>query len=212
MSENRSDVFQDTWVFVVDDDCRYVGALRSLLTVKGYRVAVFTSPVQFLDQHDPRLCGCLLLDLQMSELSGLEVQSKLATLGESRPVVFLTGTDCADTAVSAMKGGAYDYLVKPVDADVVLDVVQSAIEADKVRLKRRLEASDLMDRWRRLSRRERDVFWHVTNGRLNKQIAHSLQITEKTVKVHRAHVMKKLKVRSAAALAYMAGRIQPLCH
>ena len=212
MSVNQHDVSDETWVFVVDDDCRFSGALKNLLAARGYKVAVFTSPLQFLDKHDPKLCGCLLLDMQMAELNGLEVQSKLAGLGESRPVVFLTGTDCADTAVSAMKGGAHNYLVKPVEADVVLDAVQSAIEADKMRLERRLEVLDLMDRWRRLSHRERDVFWHITSGRLNKQIAHSLHITEKTVKVHRAHVMKKLKVRSAAALAYMAGHIQPLCH
>jgi FixJ family two-component response regulator len=212
MAADQLRTSEDAWVFVVDDDCGFSGALKGLLTVKGYKVAVFTSPLQFLEQHDPKLCGCLLLDLQMSELSGLEVQSRLAGLGESRPVVFLTGINCADAAVSAMKGGAHNYLVKPVDAEVVLDAVQSAIEADKVRLRRRIEMSDLMNRWRRLSNREQDVFWHVTSGRLNKQIAYDLHITEKTVKVHRAHMMQKLKVRSTAALTYMAEHMQPLWH
>src|SRR4051812_13049287 len=116
---------QEAWVFVVDDDQRFLAALQSLLSVNGYKVAAYTSPVQFLDRHDPKLHGCLLLDMQMSELSGLEVQSELAALGQSRPLVFLTGTDQAEAAVSAMKGGAKNYLVKPVDAEVVLAAVKS---------------------------------------------------------------------------------------
>ena len=205
-------VSQEAWVFVVDDDCRFLSAIKSLLALKGYRVAAFTSPIQFLDQHDPELPGCLLLDLHMSELSGLEVQSKLAALGASRPLVFLTGTDRAEAAVSAMKGGAKNYLVKPVDSDVLLDTVQSAIDEDRVRRIGRVETLELMSLWRSLSIRQQEVFWHVVSGRLNKQIAHDLSITEKTVKVHRAHMMEKLKVRSTAKLVYLAGRIQPLCH
>jgi FixJ family two-component response regulator len=203
---------QEAWVFVVDDDCRFVKALKGLLSVKGYRVAAFTSPVQFLDQHDPKLHGCLLLDLHMSELNGLEVQSMLAALGESRPIVFLSGTTGAAAAVSAMKGGAQDYLVKPVDADVVLDAVQNAIEEDRIRQKERLEMSELMHRWRRLSPRQQEVFWHVVIGRLNKQIAHDMQVTEKTIKVHRASMMGKLKARSTAELVQIAERIHPPGH
>jgi FixJ family two-component response regulator len=197
-------VSQEAWIFVVDDDRHFLDALKGLLSAKGYRVAAFTSPVQFLERHDPKLHGCLLLDMQMSELSGLEVQAELAALGQSRPVIFLTGTDQVETAVSAMKGGAINYLIKPVDADVVLAAVQSAIEEDKAYWERRIEQSALMGRWRRLSRREQDVFWHVADGQLNKQTAYDLRITEKTVKVHRARVMKKLRAGSAAALARMA--------
>ena len=207
-----SDASQEAWVFVVDDDCRFVKALKGLLSLNGYRVAAFTSPVQFLDQHDPALHGCLLLDLQMSELSGLEVQSMLSALGESRPIVFLSGTNGAEAAVSAMKGGAQDYLVKPVDADVVLGAVHSAIEEDKVRQKERVEMSELMNRWRQLSPRQQEVFWHVVIGRLNKQIAHDMQVTEKTIKVHRATMMEKLKARSTAELVHIAERIHPQRH
>ena len=199
--------FQDAWVFVVDDDHRFLAALQGLLSVNGYKVAAYTSPVQFLDRHDPKLHGCLLLDFQMSELSGLEVQSRLAALGESRPVIFLTGTDCVDTAVSAMKGGAKNYLVKPVDADIVLTAVKSAIEEDKTCLETRIEKSALMSRWQRLSHREQDVFWYVASGWLNKQTAHDLHITEKTVKVHRARMMRKLKAGSTATVARMAERL-----
>ena len=207
-----SDASQEAWVFVVDDDCRFVKALKGLLSLNGYRVAAFTSPVQFLDQHDPALHGCVLLDLQMSELSGLEVQSMLSALGESRPIVFLSGTNGAEAAVSAMKGGAQDYLVKPVDADVVLGAVHSAIEEDKVRQKERVEMSELMNRWRQLSPRQQEVFWHVVIGRLNKQIAHDMQVTEKTIKVHRATMMEKLKARSTAELVHIAERIHPQRH
>jgi FixJ family two-component response regulator len=203
---------QEAWVFVVDDDSRFVKALKGLLSLNGYRVAAFTSPVQFLDQHDPKLHGCLLLDLQMAELNGLEVQSMLSALGESRPIVFLSGTNGAEAAVSAMKGGAQDYLVKPVDADVVLGAVQSAIEEDKVRQKERVEMSELMNRWRQLSPRQQEVFWHVVIGRLNKQIAHDMQVTEKTIKVHRATMMEKLKARSTAELVHIAERIHPPSH
>jgi FixJ family two-component response regulator len=208
MSEEN---FQEAWVFVVDDDRACLAALERLLSLHGYRVAAFTSPARFLDQHDPNLHGCVLLDLQMSELSGLEVQTRLLAQGESHPVVFLTGTDRAEVAVQAMKAGAHNYLIKPIDADSLLDTVQGALEADKDRLRERMELSELESRWRLVSNREREVFWHVVNGRLNKQIAHEMQITEKTVKVHRAKMMDKLNARSLAGLVQMAARVQPLC-
>ena len=204
MSQKAS---QEAWVFVVDDDRHFAGALKSFLSLQGYRVAAFTSPVQFLDQHDPHLFGCLLLDLQMSELSGLEVQTRLAARGETRPVIFLTGTDRVQEAVSAMKGGAQNYLIKPVTSDAVLDAIKSAIEADKDFLKTRIEKTELLSQWQILTSREQEVFWHVASGRLNKQTAHALHITEKTVKVHRARMMEKLKAGSTAALARMARHI-----
>jgi len=206
------DVFREAWVFMVDDDRSFLGALEGLLSARGYRTAAFTSPVQFLDRHDPRRHGCLLLDLHMAELDGFDVQSRLAARGESRPVIFLSGMNCVETAVSAMKSGARNYLVKPVEADVVLDTVQSAIEEDRERLEARIEMSESMNRWRMLSNREQEVFWHVADGQLNKQTAYHLRISKKTVQVHRGHVMEKLRVNSAAELARMAGRIRALCN
>jgi two-component system, LuxR family, response regulator FixJ len=206
------DLFQEPWVFIVDDDDSFLGALRRLLSAKGYKTAAFASPLQFLDRHDPKRHGCLLLDLQMSELSGLDVQSRLAARGELRPVIFLTGINCVDAAVSAMKSGARNYLIKPVNAHILVDEVQRAIEEDKARLEARIEMSEFMSRWRMLSNREQEVFWHVANGQLNKQIAHHLSISKKTVQVHRSHVMEKLNAGSTAELARMAGRIRPLCN
>lgn len=203
---------QDAWVFIVDDDTSLLAALERLLSAKGYKIAAFTSPVQFLDRHDPKRHGCLLLDLQMSELNGLDVQSKLAARGEARPVIFLTGTNRVEAAVSAMKSGARNYLIKPVNAHVLVDEVQSAIEEDRARLEARIEVSEMMSRWRTLSNREQEVFWHVADGQLNKQIAYHLRISKKTVQVHRGHVMEKLNAGSTAELARMAGRIRPLCN
>ncbi|HET7083448.1 MAG TPA: response regulator [Rhizomicrobium sp.] len=207
MSERAS---EEAWVFVVDDDRHFLGALENLLSLKGYRVAAFTSPIAFLDRHDPGRPGCLLLDLQMSELSGLEVQAALTARGQSRPVVFLTGTDRVEEAVSAMKGGALNYLIKPAEPDAVLEAVDNAVQADAAYRKKRLEAAELLSQWRILSNREQEVFWYVARGRLNKQIAHDLNITEKTVKVHRSRMKEKLKLRSTAALVHLAARIQPL--
>ena len=205
MSANAA---QDAWVFLVDDDCRFLNSLHCLLSVNGFRVAAFSSPLQFLSQHDPARHGCLLLDLKMSELNGLEVQSRLAALGASRPVIFLSGADRAEDAVCAMKGGARNYLVKPVEAGTLLDAVRSAIEEDKALSERRAETAELMKRWRQLSGRQQEVFWHVTIGRLNKQIAHEMQISLKTAKVHRANMIDKLKARSVADLVHMADRIR----
>ena len=204
------DTAQDAWVFVVDDDRGFLNSLKCLLSVNGFRVAAFTSPLQFLSQHDPRLLGCLLLDLQMSELNGLEVQSRLAALGASRPVIFLSGTDRAEDAVCAMKGGASNYLVKPVEAGTLLEAVRGALEEDKLQLEQRVEMLELMNRWRQLSGRQQEVFWHVAIGRLNKQIAHDMQISLKTAKVHRANMIDRLKARSTADLVHMASRIRPL--
>jgi len=204
------DLFQEPWVFIVDDDDSFLGALRGLLSAKGYKTAAFASPVQFLDRHDPKRHGCLLLDLQMPELDGLVVQSELAARGESRPVIFLTGINCADAAVPAMKSGARNYLVKPVSADVLVNEVKDAIEEDRACLKARIETSELMRRWRTLSNREQEVFWHVVSGRLNKQIAYDLRISKKTVQVHRGHVMEKLDAGATAELTRMAERIHTL--
>lgn len=206
------DAPQDAWVFIVDDDASFLSALERLLSAKGYRIAAFTSPVQFLDRHDPKRRGCLLLDLQMAELNGLDVQSRLAARGESRPVIFLTGTDRVEAAVSAMKSGARNYLIKPVNTHILVDEIQNAIEEDNDRLEERIQTLELMGRWRMLSNREQQVFWHVANGQLNKQIAHRLGISKKTVQVHRSHVMEKMDASSSAELAHIAGRIRPLCN
>lgn len=191
-----------TWVYVVDDDHRVLAAFRRLLEAVGHRVIAFDSPRAFLAEHDPTLPGCVLLDVGMTDLSGLETQMQLLALGDTRPVIFVTGHDDVATGVLAMKGGARDYLLKPVSDSILLAAVAAAIQADLVNQRKRIERAELLRRWQSLTPRERQVMAHVVRGRLNKQIAGDMDIVEKTVKVHRARVMEKMGVRSVAALVH----------
>ncbi|MDB5735474.1 MAG: LuxR family transcriptional regulator [Alphaproteobacteria bacterium] len=197
----------NTWVYVVDDDHHVLTAFRRLLETVGYKVATFDSPLAFLAGHDPALPGCALLDVGMTGLSGLETQTQLLALGDTRPVIFVTGHDDVATGVLAMKSGARDYLLKPVMDDVLLAAVEAAVQADMVNCRKRVELREQLRRWQSLTPREREVMTHVVRGRLNKQIAGDLNIVEKTVKVHRARVMEKMGVRSVAALVHIAERL-----
>ena len=196
------------WIYVVDDDPQILTAFRRLLEIEGYNVATFESPIAFLEAHDPNLPGCALLDVGMTELSGLATQQQLMTLGDSRPVIFVTGHDDVPTSVLAMKGGARDYLIKPVPDDVLLAAVANAVTADLSAHQARMEIANLARRLDSLTPREREVMTHVVRGRLNKQIAGDLDIVEKTVKVHRARVMEKMGVRSVAGLVHIAERLE----
>lgn len=196
------------WIYVVDDDPQILTAFRRLLEIEGYNVATFESPIAFLEAHDPNLPGCALLDVGMTELSGLATQQQLMALGDSRPVIFVTGHDDVPTSVLAMKGGARDYLIKPVPDDVLLAAVANAVTADLSAHQSRMEIANLARRLDSLTPREREVMTHVVRGRLNKQIAGDLDIVEKTVKVHRARVMEKMGVRSVAGLVHIAERLE----
>lgn len=196
------------WVNVVDDDRRILAAFRRLLEIEGYNVATFESPIAFLGAHDPDLPGCALLDVGMTELSGLAIQQQLLALGDTRPIIFVTGHDDVPTSVRAMKGGARDYLIKPVHDEVLLAAVANAVTADLSAHQSRMEIANLARRMRSLTPREHEVMIHVVRGRLNKQIAGDLDIVEKTVKVHRARVMEKMGVRSVAALVRIAERLE----
>jgi FixJ family two-component response regulator len=195
---------EDAWVYVVDDDPHILSAFRRLLETVGYKVATYESPNEFLAGHDPVLPGCALLDVGMTELSGLETQEKLLALGDTRPVIFVTGHDDVQTGVLAMKGGARDYLIKPVSDEILLAAVEVAVEADRTACHERIQLAELVRHWQSLTQREREVMTHVVRGRLNKQIAGDLDIVEKTVKVHRARVMEKMGVRSVAGLVHIA--------
>jgi FixJ family two-component response regulator len=195
---------EGAWVYVVDDDPHILSAFRRLLETVGYKVATYLSPTEFLAGHDPVLPGCALLDVGMTELSGLETQEKLLALGDTRPVIFVTGHDDVRTGILAMKGGARDYLIKPVSDEILLAAVEVAVEADMVASRERVQLAELARHWQSLTQREREVMTHVVRGRLNKQIAGDLNIVEKTVKVHRARVMEKMGVRSVAGLVHIA--------
>jgi RNA polymerase sigma factor (sigma-70 family) len=193
-------------VFVVDDDAAIRKAVSRLLRSAGIAVAVFASPREFLAQHDPATPGCLVLDLAMPGFDGLRLQTTLRETGSSLPIIFLTGQGDVSKSVQAMKGGAFDFLTKPVNAKSLLPAIRAAIERDAVARGEQAELSEIRARLDTLTPREREVLQHVVAGKLNKQIAADLGITEATVKMHRARVMAKIKVQSVAELACLMER------
>ena len=199
---------ENSWVYVVDDNPRVLKAFQRLLQTEGYNVAVFASPRAFLDAHDPALPGCVLLDVGMKELGGLETQKELRALGDTRPIIFITGHDDVQTGVLAMKAGARDYLIKPVPDTVLLEAVASAVQNDLAARRARIGLAKLVRQWLSLTDREQEVMMHVVRGRLNKQIAGDLQIVEQTVKAHRARVMEKMAIRSIAELVHIAEQLE----
>jgi len=183
-------------VHMVDDDPSVLRALSRLVTGAGHPCETWPSAEAFLGRSRSPADGCVILDLQLPGASGLELQAGLAGADPTLPVVFLTGRGDIGTTVRAMKGGAVDFLTKPVDRAALL----AAIEAALARREALRAAADAAARLRRLTPRECDVLDRVIDGRLNKQIAFDLGVAEKTVKVHRARVMQKLGVRTVADL------------
>jgi FixJ family two-component response regulator len=194
-------------IFVVDDDPAVLKSLGRLLRSAGLHVETCNSPQDFIARHNPALPGCLVLDVAMPGLNGLEVQQALAAIGDERPIVFLTGHGDIPTSVEAMKRGAVDFLTKPVNAEDLLRAIHSAIVKDSVRRLERDEVEEFKQRLATLTPREREVLPYVISGRLNKQIAGELGTAEKTIKVHRARVMEKMKVQSVAELVRLAERL-----
>jgi FixJ family two-component response regulator len=194
-------------VFVVDDDASMRAALASLLRSVGIRVMPFASASQFLEASKPDDPSCLVLDVRLPGLSGLELQEELTREGVHIPVIFLTGHGDIPMSVRAIKAGAVEFLTKPVRDQDLLDAIQSALRGEQVRRdeERRFEA--LRQRYGTLTPRERDVFAFVVSGRLNKQIAAELGTSEVTTKVHRSHVMRKMHAESVADLVRMASRL-----
>ena len=187
-------------IYLVDDDPSVVRAVSRLLGVCGYDVRAFVSPSEFLEQHDPALPGCAVLDVAMPGITGLAVQKALAGGGAERQIVFITGEGDVPTSVNAMRAGAVDFITKPFDAAQLLRAVETAIERDRAAREARAATSAVEARLGSLTLRERQVLELVIEGRLNKQIAADLGIAEKTVKVHRGHMMEKMNVRSVAEL------------
>ena len=194
-------------VFIVDDAREVRLGLSRLLAAAGYRVRAFESAACFLQEHDAEAPGCLLLDVCMPGLSGLELQHSLVGSPGARPIVFLTGRGDVQTSVHAMKEGAVDFLTKPVDDQELFAAVDQALKRDaEPRLERAIRDT-IQRRLAMLTPRERQVMAHVIRGRLNKQIAADLGTGEKTVKVHRARVMSKMVARSVAELVQLAARV-----
>jgi len=193
-------------VFVVDDDAAIRKAVSRLLRSAGIAAAVFASPREFLAQYDPNTPGCLVLDIAMPEFNGLQLQTTLGEKGSILPIIFLSGHGDVSKSVQAMKHGAFDFLTKPVKDKDLLPAIRTAIERDAVARREHAKLSEIRAVLDTLTPREREVLEHVVAGKLNKQIAGDLGITEATVKMHRARVMAKMKVQSVAELARLRER------
>lgn len=194
-------------VFMVDDDPDVLKGLARVLRSAGLDVATFSSPQLFLEQHNPHAPGCLVLDVAMPDLNGLELQGALKVKGSTIPIIFLTGHGDIPMSVRAMKSGAVDFLTKPVHDEDLLRAVNYAFEKDRIERRSRAELDDIEQRLATLTPREREVLTHVVTGQLNKQIANDLGTVEKTIKVHRARVMEKMKVNSVAELVRLTERL-----
>jgi FixJ family two-component response regulator len=191
-------------VFVVDDDESMRVALTHLFQSMNLRVEVFSTPTAFLESKLPNIASCLVLDIRLPGVNGLEFQGVLAKTGIHIPIVFMTGHGDIPMSVKAMKAGAIDFLPKPFRDQDMLDAVMSAFDQDRKRREEEKAVSQLRHLFESLTRREREVLTLVISGLMNKQIAHRLEISEITVKIHRGQVMKKMEARSLADLVRMA--------
>jgi FixJ family two-component response regulator len=195
-------------VYLVDDDAGVLKALSRLLRAKGYEVKPYSSPQEFLKQHDPAVPGCAVLEVSMPSLDGLELQQALTAGGSHRPVVFITGKGDVPTSVRAMKAGAIDFLTKPAKDTDLLEAIRRAEGREAEARQRLSELEAIQAKLSTLTPREREVLTHVVAGRLNKQIAGDLGTVEKTIKVHRSRMMEKMGLRTVADLVRMAEKAQ----
>jgi len=193
-------------VFLVDDDAGVLKALDRMLQLRGYEVRSFTSPQLFLASHDASVPGCAVLDVAMPELDGFALQHALTAEGSQRPVIFLTGEGDIPTTVRAMRAGAVDFLTKPFSDVDLLAAISRAEKQDAENRTANASLNSINARLAMLTSREREVMTHVVAGRLNKQIASDIGTVEKTVKLHRGRMMRKLGVRSVADLVRLAER------
>lgn len=200
---------EEATVFIVDDDAGMCAAIQGLLRSAGLRSEAYRSPQDFLRKERADVPGCLVLDMQLPELTGLEVQRALADAGVDLPTIFVTGHGDIRTTVEAMKAGAMEFLTKPFSDEELLGAIQQALARDRSARVRRGEAAEVRRRHATLTARERDVLALVVAGRLNKQIAAELGTSEITVKVHRGRLMRKMGVGSVAELVQMVGKLDP---
>jgi FixJ family two-component response regulator len=197
----------DAMVFIVDDDAPMRESLKNLMRSVGLRVEVFASAQEFLRSTRPDVPGCLVLDVRLPGLSGLDLQRQMAEGDRDMPIIFITGHGDIPMTVQAMKAGAVEFLTKPFRDQELLDAIQQALARDRQAREQRARNEALRRRYRLLTPRERDVMALVVAGRLNKQIAAELGTSEASVKVHRQHVMEKMAAGSLADLVRMADRL-----
>jgi FixJ family two-component response regulator len=191
-------------VFIVDDDASFLKSMSRLLNAVGYTVRAFESVPEFLDQVGADASGCVVTDLQMPGMDGLKLQEVLRKTTNPLPVIFLTGQGDIPTTVSAMRRGAEDFLTKRAPKEELLAAIERAFEREAHERQERGRLRELRHRFRDLSERELEVLGHVVQGKMNKEIAADLQINERTVKLHRTNITRKLKVQSAVELSRLA--------
>ncbi|HXC35807.1 MAG TPA: response regulator [Candidatus Acidoferrales bacterium] len=191
-------------VYVIDDDVSFLKSVSRLLSAVGYTVQAFGSAEAFLNQLAPDMTGCIVADLQMPGMDGLKLQQALAKTTNPLPIIFLTGQGDIPTSVSAMRSGAEDFLTKRAPKEDLLAAIERALERDRIERKERGRVQDLRHRFEDLSERELEVLGHVVQGKMNKEIAAYLNINERTVKLHRTNITRKLKVHSVAELTRLA--------
>lgn len=195
-------------VFVVDDDISVRESLELLIPSAGWRVETFASAQDFLAYDRPLAPSCLVLDLSLPDLNGLELQTRIAANQLEMPIIFITGHGDVPTTVRAMKAGAAEFLTKPFPDQVLVDAIQSALERSRAALDHEAEMRALRERYASLTGREREVMALVVAGLLNKQVGGELGISEITVKAHRGKVMRKMSADSLADLVNMAARLR----
>ena len=208
-SLNQAEALQvnEPTVFVVDDEAAVRNSLTRLFRSAGLATEGFGSPAEFLSVYDPAATGCIVLDFAMPGMDGVELQAALQERGSRLPIVFLTGQAEVPDSVTALKRGALDFLTKPVEPAELLLVVRAALERDSANRLERAEVQELRARLDTLTPREHEVFEHVVTGQLSKQIARDLGTAEKTIRIHRGRVMKKMQADSVATLVRMAERL-----
>ena len=208
MATNTDSRALEPTVYVVDDDLSIRESISSLLRATGMSVKVFDSPLEFLRSDDLQAFGCLILDVRMPGLSGLDLQELLAAKGLDIPIVFITGHGDVPMAVRAMKGGAVDFLNKPFNADDLLASISQALEKSRARHLEEHQVEDILKRYESLTTREKQIIAEVSQGKANKCIAIDLDVSESTVKVHRHNAMQKMGLRSVAELTLVMEKIR----
>jgi len=199
-------------IYIVDDDAPFLRSLCRLLRAVGYSVETFMSAQEFLDRLNPAMSGCVVSDLQMPDLDGMELLAALNRTTNPMPVIFLTGQGDIPTTVKAIQGGAEDFLTKLAPKEKLLEAISRALDRNKRERETRARQQDLHGQFSELSEREMEVLGHVVRGQMNKEIADDLNINLRTVKLHRTNITRKLKVQSVAELTRLvdeAGLFRP---